>query len=176
MAKVYVASPLGFSEAGREFLGSKFLPSLRVTGHEILNPWEISSDLGDKLSSAMTERDIVKLRTQLISINREIALRNEKAIRKSDILVAVLDGQDVDSGVAAEVGFAYALGKTILGYRGDFRLTGDNLGAHVNLQIDVWIERSGGRVLTSLSQLSEELGEMRSPRLDKQKAESSIRS
>ena len=42
--------------------------------------------------------------------------------------MAVLDGTDVDSGTAAEIGYAFARGKLIVGYRGDFRLSADNEG------------------------------------------------
>jgi nucleoside 2-deoxyribosyltransferase len=43
----------------------------------------------------------------------------------ADVLVAVLDGPDVDSGTAFEVGYAYARGKPIIGVRTDFRKSQD---------------------------------------------------
>lgn len=42
-------------------------------------------------------------------------------LTRSDVLLAVLDGSDVDSGVAFEMGVAHALGKTVVGVRTDFR-------------------------------------------------------
>jgi len=42
-------------------------------------------------------------------------------LRRADAVVAVLDGADVDSGVAFEIGFAHALGKPVLGVRTDYR-------------------------------------------------------
>lgn len=42
-------------------------------------------------------------------------------VRQCDVVIACLDGDDVDSGTALEVGVAYALGKPIIGYRTDFR-------------------------------------------------------
>jgi nucleoside 2-deoxyribosyltransferase len=36
---------------------------------------------------------------------------NARAIEQSQVVVAVLDGPDVDSGTASEVGYAAALGK-----------------------------------------------------------------
>ena len=42
-------------------------------------------------------------------------------IQAADVLVAVLDGPDVDSGTAFEVGYAHALGKPIVGIRTDYR-------------------------------------------------------
>ncbi len=60
--------------------------------------------------------------------------KNEIAIQKSDIIVAVVDGTDVDSGTAREIGYAYALGKPILGLRTDFRTQG--IEGTVNLMIE----------------------------------------
>src|SRR5215475_516791 len=52
-------------------------------------------------------------------LNAQIARTNHAAIDRCDALVAVLDGADVDSGTAAEIGYAFARGKPIIGYRGD---------------------------------------------------------
>ena len=39
----------------------------------------------------------------------------------SDLVLALLDGSDVDSGVAYEVGYARGIGKPVLGVRTDYR-------------------------------------------------------
>ena len=44
-----------------------------------------------------------------------------EAVRACDVIVAVLDGPDVDSGVAFEMGYAHALGVPVVGLRTDFR-------------------------------------------------------
>ena len=44
-----------------------------------------------------------------------------EGIRTADVVVALLDGADADSGVAFEVGYARALGKPVLGVRTDYR-------------------------------------------------------
>jgi nucleoside 2-deoxyribosyltransferase len=44
-----------------------------------------------------------------------------KAIRNSDVVVAILDGIEVESGVAFEIGYAYCLGKPIIGLKTDYR-------------------------------------------------------
>jgi len=44
-----------------------------------------------------------------------------EALRKSDVVVAVLDGRDVDSGSAFEIGYAYAFSKPIIGLKTDYR-------------------------------------------------------
>ncbi|HOX40011.1 MAG TPA: nucleoside 2-deoxyribosyltransferase [Candidatus Brocadiia bacterium] len=52
---------------------------------------------------------------------REIFDQCIAGIRQADVIIAVLDGADTDSGVALEVGFAYGLGKPIVGVRTDYR-------------------------------------------------------
>jgi hypothetical protein len=43
------------------------------------------------------------------------------AIRSSNLVVAVLDGSEIDAGVAVEIGISWALGKRIFGLRTDAR-------------------------------------------------------
>lgn len=50
--------------------------------------------------------------------------------------------------MAAEIGYAYAVGKRVVGYRGDFRLAADNIGSTVNLQVAYFIVASGGTIVT----------------------------
>ena len=64
------------------------------------------------------------------TLNLEMGATNRAAIDAARAVVAVLDGTDVDSGTAAEIGYAFASGKLIVGYRGDFRLSADNEGEH----------------------------------------------
>ncbi|MDR1611374.1 MAG: nucleoside 2-deoxyribosyltransferase [Planctomycetota bacterium] len=42
-------------------------------------------------------------------------------IANADAVLAVLDGAEIDSGVAWETGYAYARGKPVIGLRTDFR-------------------------------------------------------
>ena len=46
-------------------------------------------------------------------------------VRKADVVVAVLDGPDVDSGTALEIGVAYERRIPIIGVRTDFRESQD---------------------------------------------------
>ena len=86
-------------------------------------------------------------------LNMVMGERNAGAIEGSDGVVAVLDGVDIDSGTASEVGYAFGLGKKIAGYRGDFRLSSDNEGCIVNLQVEYFIRKSGGEIVTTLEKL-----------------------
>lgn len=56
-----------------------------------------------------------------------------QSIEACDVLLAVGDGPDADSGVAFEIGYARAKGKHVLGVRTDFRqlqVRGLNIMAH----------------------------------------------
>jgi nucleoside 2-deoxyribosyltransferase len=48
-----------------------------------------------------------------------------EGVRRADVMVAVLDGPDVDSGTALEMGVAYERGIPIIGVRTDYRESQD---------------------------------------------------
>ncbi len=150
--KVYLAGPLGFSEAGRAFHYDKLIPAIRELGHEVLDPWSLTDHAKIESVQQMRPGDS-KLQAWKL-LNAEIGKNNTNAIDNADALVAVLDGPDIDSGTAAEIGYAYARGLPILGYRSDFRQIGDNEGSIVNLQVEYFIRTSGGTIVSSLEQLS----------------------
>ena len=81
-----------------------------------------------------------------------------KVIDSSDLVVALLDGSvDVDSGIAAEIGYAFARGKLVHALRTDFRMVADNLGSRINLQVEYFIRASGGDIHGDLPTLIEQL-------------------
>lgn len=63
----------------------------------------------------------------------ELFAANLQAIQSSDIIVAILDQADSDSGTCWECGYAYSLGIPILGIRTDIRASGD--AGSVNLML-----------------------------------------
>lgn len=69
-------------------------------------------------------------------------------------MFAILDGAEIDSGTASEVGFGSALGKPCYGLRTDRRDTGDFVGVPVNLQVLHFIRRSGGVLFRRLEEIS----------------------
>jgi len=163
MSKIYLASPYGFSESTKRFL-EDLRTQLRSAGHNVKDPWE----LDDKYLAALRIRaeglSPQRRIAELQKINRKIARINSKAICDSEIVVACLDGPDVDSGTASEIGFAFAHKKKIFGYRGDFRLTGENEAALVNMQVQYWIEKSKGRILRTVPDLLAALTETKQDR------------
>jgi nucleoside 2-deoxyribosyltransferase len=156
--KVYLAGPLGFSEAGRAFHTGTLIPALANLGCEVLDPWTLTDPakiaVVQKLPYGEQKRDAWR------RLNVEIGGNNRAAIDRCDLVFAVLDGVDVDSGTAAEIGYAFAKGKPILGYRGDFRLSADNEGSIVNLQVEYFIRQSGGDIITAVAELPDAIAKI----------------
>jgi nucleoside 2-deoxyribosyltransferase len=156
--RIYIAGPLGFSEAGRSFYYDKLIPAVRQLGHEALDPWTLT-DPG-KIATVMNLPYGSAKRDAWRQLNVEIGHNNRTAIDDCDAVIAVLDGTDVDSGTAAEIGYAFAKRKPILGYRGDSRISADNEGCVANLQVEYFIRQSGGEIITRFADLSPALAKI----------------
>lgn len=153
--KIYVASPFGFSEAGRKFMYEEIIPVLEKLGFEILDPWK--SSFQNEINNVARLPPGNERREAWEKLNPDIGKENEESIKKADGLVAILDGVDIDSGTASEIGYATALGKPVMAYRGDFRLSADNEGSKVNLQVEYFIHKHGGTIITKIADLEKEL-------------------
>lgn len=150
MVRVYLASPLGFAHSTLSHMDELVE---RLSEHTtISNPWDdkrFEADFGRAPSIQDREERLALYRR----LNTELGRANVERIDACDGVIAVLDGVDVDSGTASEIGYAFAGGKRIYGLRTDFRLTGDNEGSHVNLQVQYFIEASGGCICTTVDDL-----------------------
>lgn len=112
---IYLAGPL-FSEAEIRW---GFQVKAAIEGHfgdslVLIWPHEIGSD--------KTQMDIFK--------------KNLDALQRCSILVALLDGPQVDDGTAWEIGYHYARGGVAVGLRTDFRRAGESAGAKVNAMVE----------------------------------------
>lgn len=154
-ARIYMAGPLGFSEAGRHFHVSVLVPFVRGLGYEVVDPWALADR--DALEAARRMPAGRERREAWARLSREMAAANCAAIDGADGVVAVLDGADVDSGTAAEIGYAFARGKLILGYRGDHRPSADSEEGIVNLQVEFFIRQSGGTIVRRYEDLEPSL-------------------
>jgi len=154
---IYLASPLGFAESTKSFMKNELIPSIKGVGVTVINPWDADGEINRKIDEAKSINDPNKRRAAWREIIQLLGRANAKSIEQSDGVVAVLDGVDVDSGTAAEIGYATALGKWVIGYRGDFRRTGEDVASEVNLQVEYFIYKSGGSVVHSLADLVREL-------------------
>jgi nucleoside 2-deoxyribosyltransferase len=121
----------------------------------VIDPWTLTSKA--ELAPILNLPYGLKRKKAWERFNKVIGKRNRDAIDRSNFVVAVLDGQDVDSGTAAEIGYAFGVEKVIFGYRGDFRLAADNEGSMVNLQVEFFIRQSGGQITSTVAELLEKL-------------------
>jgi nucleoside 2-deoxyribosyltransferase len=144
---------MGFTEAGRDYLARVVLPALLERGYRVLDPWEDEAgDVAARLVAANALPHDNGREEALGGINEEIGRRNVALIEAADAVIALLDGPDVDSGTAAEIGYAAALGRPIVGWRTDLRRAGENDGTPVNLQIAHLVDRSGGSIAFSFGE------------------------
>jgi len=103
---VYIAGPL-FSDAERDYLE---LIVEELSSSSNLNPktdFFLPHRDGGELGKGPTRKDIFEL--------------DIRQVNSAKIVVALLDGQDVDSGTCIELGYAYSKGKKIFGLLTDFR-------------------------------------------------------
>lgn len=140
--RCYVASPLGFTAAGRHWYRQVYLPALE-SAVEVVDPWSLTSE--SEIEAAAGEGRAEQL-------CREIGARNTAALRTCTVLVALLDGQEPDAGTVAELGYAAALGLTCFGLRTDLRQSGE-AGARCNLQVQAFVLESGGEIVSTLEEL-----------------------
>lgn len=113
---------------------------------DVTNPWD-DQRFADDFAQIADLDSVADRNARLKAINRELGRTNAASIDAAHGLFAVLDGVDVDSGTASEIGYAAARGKFVCGLRTDFRLAGDNEGSIVNLQVQYFIEASGGTIV-----------------------------
>jgi len=117
---IYLAGPL-FTHAELEY-NLKLKDMLLNDGFSVFLPQEDAED-------AAQERE---------RQNQECIFRKcVEGVDTSDLVVAILDGVDVDSGTAWEIGYAYAKGKPVIGLRTDFRAFSDGV---VNLMVEMAID------------------------------------
>jgi nucleoside 2-deoxyribosyltransferase len=139
---IYAAGPSGFTAAGLAFHTAVVLPALVTAGCSVLDPWDPTAGPAAAFAGLGTQASEEDLARGI----RAITAHNVDLIDAADGVLAVLDGTDVDSGTAAEIGYAAARGLPIIGIRLDLRRTGDP-GAIVNAQVEHFCELTGGSVL-----------------------------
>jgi nucleoside 2-deoxyribosyltransferase len=130
MRVIYLAGPL-FTEAERDWhRKTKGLllkqASQRGQAVEIVWPYEL-----------ITPEEIAALG---VGARAEIFRRCKAELDRTDVLIALLDGTQVDDGTAWEVGYFFATKAataTIIGIRTDFRRAGESEQAIVNAMVEM---------------------------------------
>ena len=133
--RIYLAAPL-FSEAERNY---------NLVLHDLLEAHlfdvYLPQEVGDTSHTRCREE------------NGAIFAQHLHTLQDIDIVVAVIDGADADSGTSWEMGYAYALGKKVVALRTDFRIAGRN--ELVNLMLE-----EAARVVTAKEDLPRALGSL----------------
>ena len=106
--KIFIAGPL-FSQAEREF-NLKVDKFLRKHGFDTFLPQREVGELWKRIRKRGREA------------YRAIYEEDLRGLEGADTVVAILDGPDVDSGTAFEVGYACARGKPVIGIKTDMRV------------------------------------------------------
>ena len=117
---IYLAGPL-FTAADQNWLRS-LKATLIEQGYEVCWPFELFKDGQIATWGPMAPRRIME--------------RCRDAMDASTLVVAWLDGTQVDDGTAWEIGYAHAKGKPVHGLRTDFRQAGDTSHSIVNAMIE----------------------------------------
>lgn len=102
---VYLAGPF-FSESQIEIVKEL---------NKTLQKNETISNIFVPMEHQMNDGDLVEFTSPWA---KAVAMNDYKNVRESDIVVAIVDfdGQDMDSGTAAEIGYAYAIGRPVFLY------------------------------------------------------------
>lgn len=131
--RVYLAAPL-FNQQERTF--NKEIKERLQAQYDVYLPQEDGLLLEDLLKQGM---DASKAEERIFSAD-------VRAMKESDIMLAVLDGAYIDEGVAFELGYMNAIGKQCVAIQTDIRrqlLSGNN----------PMINKSLNEVFTSLDQM-----------------------
>jgi nucleoside 2-deoxyribosyltransferase/predicted secreted protein len=128
--RVYVAAPL-FSEAERVY-NVTLANLLREHLFEVYLPQETGDDTDTRMKTEQSR----------------IFLKNKDELDHADLVVAVIDGADSDSGTAWEMGYVYAHNKPVIAIRTDFRRAGTH--ERVNLMLE-----ESSKIVSSTTELLE---------------------
>lgn len=129
MKKIFIASPF-FSLGERDYIQ-------RID--------KICTDNGFKTFQALRNVGLVSENSLEDCFQSDV-----ENLKQCDFVVANLDGIDVDSGTAWELGYAYCIGKPIIGIREDFRMY------RTFIPVNLMIYKSCNTIIT-LDKLSVEL-------------------
>jgi nucleoside 2-deoxyribosyltransferase len=135
--RLYLAAGL-FSPFDRQ-RNSTVAKGLIELGYHVFLPQDIRTQTGERPSASTIFRECVS------------------QLDQSDVIVGLVDGADVDSGTAWEIGYAYARQKPIVVLRTDYRSAEHG---PVNIMIEfsarlVLANATGARVLDAIQALIE---------------------
>ncbi len=128
--RIYQAGPL-FTQAERDW-NQRLAEALRGAGHDVTLP--------QAAVEALTMIDADTIFRLCVD-----------GVRRADVVVAILDGADADSGTCFECGLAYAWGVPIVAVRTDFRGGGDALPGQALATVNLMLTQSARQVVARSS-------------------------
>ena len=146
--RVYLASPLGFRPENNHYR-ERIKERLRELDCAVFDPWE-QEEVGRRIEAALSIADAVERAKAIREAAGFTGGVNAEGIRGADVVLAVLDGAEPDSGTVSELGFGAGIGKRCFGLRTDFRDCGDLPGLPLNLQVQFFIDYSGGKLFRKI--------------------------
>jgi len=171
--RVFIASPL-FSVGERQLC--RLLVDIVENELKLEAYWAWSSADEEIIGKYIKDVPIeegwqIRLREKLREEGREeeadmiIFMSDKSLLERADIVIAVLDGPDVDSGTAWEIGYAYARGKPIIGVRTDTRTFMGSTS--VNIMVKSCIEERGKEFFIQLDGKEGDIADLRRTLKDK---------
>ena len=148
----YVASPYGFAESTKHWYTSILLPVLNKYV-DVIDPWLVD---GSHIFAAPKE--------DRQGLWMDIGDAHFSSIERAWLIIAFLDQEPPDGGTVCEVAWAAAHEIPVIGYRNDFRTSGED-GMPFNLMIAAAIRKSGGVMVASLDELEKQLKRPGTPAL-----------
>ena len=133
--RIYLAAPL-YSEAERSY-NANVEDLLRKNFFDVYLP----QDTGDDNPKREKKE------------HARIYERNKQALLDADIVIAIIDGADVDSGTAWEMGYATALGIQVIALRTDFRIAGNEELVNLMLEQSAFVVTSKDALINLLISL-----------------------
>jgi len=130
--RIYLAAPL-FSEAEREY--NRIIAALLK---ENFIDVYLPQDTGDTHAERGEHEHL------------QIFEQNKKALQGADLVLAIIDGADADSGTAWEMGYATALGKPVIALRTDFRIAGHEELVNLMLEQSSVVVKNKNELLAAL--------------------------
>ena len=148
---VYLASPLGFSREHTHYR-ERIKERIRALGFDVFDPWE-QEEAAERIGQAMSMEEGPARAGAIKEAAAFTGRLNAQGLKGADLVLAVLDGTEPDSGTVAELGYGAGIGKRCFGLRTDFRDCGDFPGVPLNLQVLHFIEESGGRLFRKIEEI-----------------------
>lgn len=139
--RIYQAGPL-FTEAEQQWHRT-LKACLQAAGYDVVWPFELIAQQEVDNHGKEAARYIMET--------------DKTALDGCDVMVALLDGPQVDDGTAWEIGYAHARSIPVIGIRTDFRRGGETANSRVNAMIEgscLYLVSSRKEVLEALARIT----------------------